>query len=99
MKPLQSCICQFFLLYNVMVSCVLRNLCPLLVRSDGDGAWPLERAAEILRLLDGARDLLLTPGGGVVHRVEALRGFEFSGVDAAGAQVYAAEFRVVGCGE
>ena len=71
----------------------------VLVRSDGDGAWPLERAAEILRLLDGARDLLLTPGGGVVHRVEALRGFEFSGVDAAGAQVYAAEFRVVGCGE
>ena len=43
--------------------------------------------------------LLAEAYGSQGDRVEALRGFEFSGVDAAGAQVYAAEFRVVGCGE
>jgi len=44
-----------------------------------------------------AEDALFTPDGSYVHRVEAVRGFEFNGTDASGAQYYSAEFRVFGC--
>ena len=68
------------------------------IRSDADGAWPLGIAAEIMRQLDGRRDAMFTPGGSYVHRVEALRGFEFNGMEGNGTQIYTAEFRVFECG-
>lgn len=67
------------------------------VRSDRDCAWPLERAAEITRLLDGRRDLIFTPAGGYVNRVELERGFEYAGMEDDGAQLYTADFRVYWC--
>lgn len=73
------------------------TLVQIAIRSDADGAWPLEIAAAIMRRLDGCRDALFTPDGSYVHRVEAVRGFEFNGTDASGAHYYSAEFRVFGC--
>ena len=70
----------------------------VVIRSDADGAWPLTVAAEILRQLDERRDLLFTPGGCYVNRVETVRGFEFNGINDNDAQYYAAEFRVYSCG-
>ena len=68
------------------------------IRSDLDGAWPLEVAEEILELLDERRDLLLSIDGSYVHRVETERGFEFSGMGESDTQLYAADFRVYACG-
>ena len=68
------------------------------IRSDLDGAWPLELAEEILELLDERRDLLLSIDGSYVHRVETERGFEFSGLESGNAQIYVADFRVYACG-
>jgi len=67
------------------------------IRSDLDGAWPLSMAAEIMRQLDGGRDLMLGPGGSYVHRMEVERGFEFSGMEGGATQLYAADFRIYHC--
>ncbi len=69
----------------------------ILIRSDADGAWPLNVAMRILDLLDERRDLLLAPEGDYVNRVETERGFEFTGINDDDKQYYAADFRVYAC--
>ena len=68
------------------------------LRSDADGAWPLELAARIMALLDGRRDMICCADGDYIHRVEAARGFEFSGMEDNATQFYTADFRVYWCG-
>ena len=68
------------------------------IRSDTDGAWPLELAVEIMRLLDDQRDLLFTAEGDYVNRVETERGFEFTGLNDSNTQFYTADFKVYACG-
>ena len=68
------------------------------IRSDADGAWPLNLAVEILRLLDDRRDLLFVPDGSYVSRVETQRGFEFTGLSDDNTQFYTAEFCIYSCG-
>lgn len=70
----------------------------LVIRSDEDGAWPLRMAEEILCQLDERRDLLFSPEGNYVNRVETERGFEFTGINDNNAQFYAADFRIYACG-
>lgn len=67
------------------------------LRSDADGAWPLDMAAAIMALLDARRDLVLAEGGDYVHRIEAVRGFEYSGMEGNATQFYTADFRVYWC--
>ena len=69
----------------------------VLIRAGTDGGWALERAAEILSLLDGARDLMLVPEGAVLSRAEVERGFRFSGLAGNNTQFYAAEFVIFAC--
>ena len=69
------------------------------VRSDLDGAWAMEQAVAIMRALDGLRDAMFTPEGSYIHRVEAEKGFEFTGVEGQNVQYYTARFRVYGCEE
>lgn len=69
----------------------------IIIRSDMDGAWPLEKAVQIMRLLDGRRDLTFTADGDYIIRVEAEKGFEFSGLAAGNTQMYAANFVVYAC--
>ena len=68
------------------------------IRSDTDGAWPLELAVEIMRLLDDQRDLLFTAEGDYVNRIETERGFEFTGLNDGNTQFYTADFKVYACG-
>ena len=68
------------------------------IRSDGDGAWPLALAVDIMCLLDDQRDLLFVPEGDYVNRVETERGFEFTGLNDNNTQFYTANFRVYACG-
>ena len=68
------------------------------IRSDTDGAWPLELAVEIMRLLDDQRDLLFTAEGDYVNRIETERGFEFTGLNDSNTQFYTADFKVYACG-
>ena len=70
----------------------------VVIRSDTDGAWPLEKAVEIMRLLDEQRDLIFTPNGDYVNRIVTEKGFEFSGIAANNTQIYAANFKVYYCG-
>ena len=70
----------------------------VVIRSDSDGGWPLRQAARLTALLDEARDLIFVPDGLYVDRVEAERGFEFTGTAGEGAQYYAAGFRIYCCG-
>lgn len=70
----------------------------IVIRSDADGAWPLEKAVEIMRLLDERRDLLFTADGDYISRVETESGFEFAGLENNATQMYAANFRVYYCG-
>lgn len=69
----------------------------IIIRSDMDGAWPLEKAVQIMRLLDGRRDLTFTLDGDYIIRVEAEKGFEFSGLAAGNTQMYAANFVIYTC--
>lgn len=70
----------------------------IVIRSNADGAWPLEKAVEIMRLLDDRRDLLFVADGDYVSRVETESGFEFVGLENNSTQMYAANFRVYYCG-
>ena len=69
------------------------------MRSDLDAAWALEQAVAIMGALDGLRDAMFTPEGDYIHRVEAVKGFEFTGVEGQNTQYYTAWFQVYGCGE
>ena len=70
----------------------------VVVRSDLDGAWPLEKSVEIMRLLDEQRDVLFTKDGDFISRIETESGFEFAGMSDNQIQMYAANFRVYYCG-
>lgn len=70
----------------------------IVIRSDLDGAWPLEQAVEIARLLDDARDMIFVPDGAYITRIETEKGFEFAGMAGNNTQLYAANFRVYYCG-
>ena len=50
-------------------------------------------------LLDGLKDVMFTPEGSYIHRVEAGKGFEFTGVEDGNVQYYTAWFQIYGCGE
>ena len=69
------------------------------VRSDLDAAWAMEQAVAIMGLLDGLKDVMFIPEGSYIHRVEAGKGFEFTGVEDGNVQYYTAWFQVYGCGE
>lgn len=64
------------------------------VRSDRDGAWPLETAAAVVRSLDGRRDVLLVPDGDHVHRIELEGGFAYDGYAPYNTQTYVGTFRI-----
>lgn len=68
------------------------------IRSDMDGAWPLETAVRIMALLDDAHDLLFTEDGKYINRIETQSGFEYAGLDSNNTQFYTANFRVYCCG-
>ena len=68
------------------------------VRSARDGAWPVAKAEQVMRAMEGLRDAMLVPGGMVVHRAEVERGFEFAGMEENATQFYTADFRVYACG-
>ena len=70
----------------------------IVIRSDMDGAWPLEKALQIMRLMDEQRDLIFTPDGYYVNRIVTEKGFEFSGLTEGNTQMYAANFRIYYCG-
>ena len=69
----------------------------VVIRSDGDGGWPLDAAVKLMALLDEARNVCFVPGGSYVHRVETERGFEYGGMAGNDCQYYAAEFRIYYC--
>ena len=69
----------------------------VLIRAGLDGGWALDRAAEILALLNGARDLMLVPDGAVVCRAAVEQGFRFAGLAGNNTQFYAADFVVYAC--
>ncbi len=68
------------------------------IRSDMDGAWALEKATQIINLLDEARDLIFVKDGSYINRVETINGFEYTGLDSNNTQFYTANFRVYWCG-
>ena len=68
------------------------------IRSNLDGAWPLNMGIEIMRLLDDARDLIFIPKGAYISRVEVEKGFEFMGFVGDNSQMYTANFVVYYCG-
>ena len=70
----------------------------IVVRSGADGAWPLETALAIVRLLNDRRDVLFVRDGAYISRVETERGFEFAGMSEGNTQQYAGYFRVYDCG-
>ena len=70
----------------------------VVIRSDMDGAWPLEKAVEIMRLLDEQRDMIFTPDGYYINRITTEKGFEFAGLTESNTQMYAANFRIYYCG-
>lgn len=66
----------------------------VVIRTGADVGWALARAGEILALLDGARDMMLVPGGAVLLRAAVDQGFRFTGLAGNNTQFYAAYFSV-----
>ena len=69
----------------------------IVIRSDTDGLWPLERGLEIMRLLDRRHDIMFQADGSYVNRIETDKGFEFAGMADNNTQLYAANFRIYYC--
>ena len=70
----------------------------VVIRSDSDGAWPLEMAMKIIKYLDDRRDTLFVADGQYINRIETEKGFEFAGFNANNTQLYTANFRIYACG-
>lgn len=68
----------------------------VIIRSDLDGGWALEKAIAIMSILDDMRDLIFVQDGAYITRISAEKGFEFNGMSN-NAQFYSANFQVYYC--
>lgn len=56
-----------------------------------------ETAIEIMRCMDGERDMIFVPEGDYINRIKVEKGFEFIGLDNNRTQMYTANFRIYHC--